>query len=121
VPQVLVSGATIQCTHGGVARLSGGDSRLTVSDNGAITSGMEVGISFAPASPTVITPCNFKLPNGTPSPCSATVAATAGISTMLAVGGTPVLLDTASGVATNTPPANWKVAGPGQTILSSAS
>jgi hypothetical protein len=117
MPQVLVSGATIQCTHGGVARLSSGDARLSVSENGAITSGMEAGISFAPGSPAVITPCSFTT-GGNPSPCSATQAATAGISTLLAVGGTAVLLDTATGIATNTPPANWKVMNPGQTLLS---
>jgi hypothetical protein len=112
MPQVLVSGATIQCTHGGVSSLMGGDARLTVSEKGAITSGMEVGISFAPGTPAVIIPCNFK------TPCSATVAAIAGISTMLAVGGMPVLLDTATGIATNAAPATWKVASPGQTLLS---
>jgi hypothetical protein len=120
MPQVLVAGATIQCTHFGLARLTGGDARLSVSNNGAITSGMEVGISFAPGSPAVITPCNFNT-GGNPSPCSATLAATAGFSTILAVGGTPVLLDTATGVATNTPPATWKVANPGQTLLSTNS
>jgi hypothetical protein len=117
MPQVLVSGATIQCTHRGTARLTGGDLRLNVSGNGAIVSGMEVGISFAPGSPAVIIPCNFNT-GGSPSPCSATVAAISGISTLLSIAGKPVLLDTASGVATNKPPAQWTVADPGQTKLS---
>jgi hypothetical protein len=120
MPQILVAGATIQCTHGGIASLSGGDPRLSISGNGTITSGMEVGISFAPGSPAVASPCPFTDPkSGSRSPCSATVAATAGISTQLSVGNAPALLDQATGLVTNPsdPSAKWSVASAGQTLL----
>jgi hypothetical protein len=121
--QVLVAGATLQCKHNGQLRLSGGDSRLSVSGSGAITFGMEAGLSFAIGSPGVTTPCPFPDPkSGAPSPCAATLPATTGISILLAVGGTPVLLDNAAGNAVNQgdPAATWSVASAGQTLLSAS-
>jgi hypothetical protein len=121
--QVLVDGATIQCTHKGQVRLSGGDTRLSVSGKGAITSGMETGHSFAPGSPGVIAPCPFPDPkSGSPSPCVATLPATAGTARLLAVGGIPVLLDSAAGNATNPgdPSAKWTVAAAGQNLLTAS-
>jgi len=107
MPQMLVTGATIKCPHQGMAPVSGGDSRLAVSGNGAITSGMEVGIT--------LTGCTF--PTSTPGalPC-VSQAATAGLSTLLAVGGLPVLLDSATGLTSNA--VNWTVVDPGQQLLS---
>lgn len=118
--QPLVDGAIIQCTHSGQAKLSGGDTRLSVSGNGAITFGMEAGISFAPGSPAVVSPCPFTDPKtSAPSPCAATLPATKGSSTVLQVGGVPVLLDGASGMTTNPsdPSAQWSVVSAGQTLL----
>jgi hypothetical protein len=113
MPLVVVEGGTLKCSHQAQARLPSGDARLAVSGNGAVTLGMEVGIAF----PT----CPFKDPkSGSPSPCSATMAATAGSSGILAVGNRPVLLDTAGGIATNPsdPSATWSVADAGQQLLS---
>jgi hypothetical protein len=121
--QVLVAGGILQCSHQGQVKLSGGDARLNVSGQGAITFGMEVGISFAPGSPGMVSPCPFTDPkSGSPSPCTATMAAISGSSTLLTVGGTPVLLDSANGIATNTadPSATWKVSNAGQTLMSSS-
>ncbi len=120
MPLVIVQGGIVQCSHKGQARLLSGDSRLAVSGNGAVTAGMEAGISFAPGSPAVIVPCPFPDPkSGSPSPCTATSAATAGAATLLAVGGTPVLLATAAGLAINSgdPSATWSVSNAGQTLL----
>jgi hypothetical protein len=120
MPLVIVQGGTIQCSHKGQARLPTGDSRLSVFGNGAVTAGMEVGISFAPGSPTAVVPCPFPDPKtGSPSPCTATTAATGGSSTILAVGNQPVLLETGSGLATNLgdPKASWSVADAGQGLL----
>ena len=110
--QVVVAGAIIQCSHGGKAQLPKGDNRLQISNKPVVTAGQEVGISFAAT-------CPFKTNSG-PSPCSATVAASAGKSTLLVIGGTGVLLDNATGQATNAndPSANWKVSDAGQTLLS---
>jgi hypothetical protein len=121
MPQVLVAGATIQCSHKGTARLPNGDARLQVAGQPAVTAGMEAGISFAPGAPTVITPCPLQTTTTppAPSPCTATVVATAGISAILIIGGAGVLLDTATGPATNAndPGATWSVLDAGQTLL----
>ena len=43
---VLVKGAVVKCTHSGQLKLSKGDTRLTVDGNGAVTQGMEAGLTF---------------------------------------------------------------------------
>jgi hypothetical protein len=121
--QMLVAGGIIQCSHKGQLKMSEGDSRLTVSGNGAITFGMESGLSFAPGSPGIVSPCPFTDPkSGSPSPCASTLPAIAGQATLLTIGGTPVLLDNATGQATNPsdPSATWSVASAGQSLLSTS-
>jgi hypothetical protein len=113
VPNVLVAGATLKCSHQGTASLSSGSDKLGVSGNGAILSGSEVGLSFAG--------CTAQTPTGGPSPCTTAAPATAGASTVLTVGGLPVLLDTAQGMTANPTPANiapWSVGNAGQQVLS---
>ncbi len=46
---VVVQGAVIKCQHGGQMRLLTGDARLVVGQNGAVTSGMEAGLTFGSA------------------------------------------------------------------------
>jgi hypothetical protein len=121
--QVIVDGAMMQCSHKGQLKMSGGDTRLSVSGNGAITFGMEAGLSFAPGSPGVLSPCPFTDPkSGSPSPCASTLPATGGTATLLSVGGKPVLLEGAAGKATNPsdPSATWSFASPGQSLLSTS-
>ncbi|MFF7534707.1 hypothetical protein ACIP6Q_27770 [Streptomyces bobili] len=68
----------------------------------------------------MVTPCPIRTPDGSaPLPCSIVVPASpAGLSKKLAVGGRPVLLDTATGITVSSPaPGTWSVADPGQTIL----
>jgi hypothetical protein len=129
MPHVVVAGiagATIQCSHGGTAHLPKGDNRLQISNNPAVTSGQEIGISFMPGAPTVVAPCLHTMPSASgtaPAPCSATQAATAGISALLVIGDAGVLLDNASGLTTNPDPAEqgkakWSISNAGQTLLS---
>ena len=121
MPQVLVDGATLKCTHAGVLSLSGGNAKLSVDGKGAITAGMEVGLSFAMGKPGVIVPCPVKDPkSGAPTPCHIDAPATAGISALLEVDAAGVLLDNAQGPALNdsTGPAPWSVADAGQAALS---
>jgi len=122
MPNVVVVGGVIQCSHKGTITLSSGDNRLEISSAAALTAGMEVGLSFAPGAPGVLVPCPFPAPSGPPgsSPCAATIKATAGISAQLTVGGLGVLLDNASGQATNPndPSATWSIAQAGQTLVS---
>ncbi len=121
MPDVVVSGGIIECSHGGQIKLSGGSSQLEVSAAQAITFGLEAGLSFAPGAPGVVSPCP-KLTTTTPpspSPCTSSPA-TAGVSTLLVIGGVGVLLDNANGLAVNAvdPSATWSIASSGQTLLS---
>jgi len=124
MPMVLVKGAIIQCTHGGQLQLSAGDSRLTVGDNGAITSGMEAGLTFgSPTSPVsgMLSPCSAQTPT-TPSTFVAcvTAPAVAGVSKKLTVGNVPVLLDSATGsTVSGAGPGKWSVSSAGQIKLES--
>jgi hypothetical protein len=115
--KVVVAGAVLACSHQGQAKVTTGSSQLKVDSNAVVVSGQEVGVSFA-SGPGVVTPCPYAT-NAGPSPCTATVAATAGVSTNLKVGGLGVLLDTATGSAINAndPNASWKVSDPGQSKL----
>jgi hypothetical protein len=124
MPNVVVAGGVIQCSHNGLIQFSGGARQLQVSGSGAITSGMEAKLSFASGSPGVATPCP-KVTSSTPpapSPCTSSPA-TAGVSTLLTVGGVGVLLASAQGPCVNAvdPSAKWKIASPGETLLSVAS
>jgi hypothetical protein len=115
---VVVAGATLKCSHGGQLKLSTGDSRLEVDGSGAVTSGMESGLAFAPGAPGVIAPCPITTPAGAPSPCSSTAPATKGTSSKLYVGEMPVLLDDAGGQTINAvSPGTWSVADAGQSKL----
>jgi hypothetical protein len=115
---VLTVGAIIKCTHGGMCKLSQGNSKLTVSGNAVITSGMEAGISFA-GGPNVTVPCTFATGAG-PSPCTATgPSLPSGVATKLLVDGMGALLAGASGQNVNAqdPSAQWSVVSAGQTLL----
>jgi hypothetical protein len=118
----LVEGAVIKCPHGGQAKLTSGDSKFKIGGSAVITSGQEVGISFgafnAPPTPDQPSPCSINN-MGAPTPCSGTLAATAGMSMKLKVGGAPALLDTATGMVPNatTGPAPWTVVSAGQTLM----
>jgi hypothetical protein len=116
---VVVSGGVLSCAHQGQLRLSGGDGRLSVDGNGAVLSGMEVGLSFAPGAPGVITPCPIQSAGGSPAPCAGTVAASSGVSAKLTVGSLGVLLDSAGGNVPNPQlgTATWSVASAGQATL----
>ena len=125
MPNVVVVGGIIQCSHGGMIKLASGSDQLEIAGAAALTSGMEAGFSFQTGEPGVlVTPCPAETPAGSPSPCTATLPATTGVSTQLTVGGPGVLLDNASGLTLNTggavpPPAfTWSVAEAGQTLIS---
>ena len=124
MPNVVVAGGFIQCSHGGRIQFSSGASQLQVSGSGAITSGMEARLSFAQHAPGVKVPCP-KMTTSTPpaaSPCTSSPA-TAGVSTLLTVGGVGVLLSSARGPCANPADqsAKWSIAPPGETVLSVAS
>lgn len=115
MPNVLVEGAVLKCSHGGTATLANGDQRLKISTKSVITSGQETAASFAST-------CPFQTSSTPPvkSPCTNAMAASKGISTLLKIGDVGVLLHTATGQATNPndPTATWSVQDDGQTLLS---
>ena|SRR5918993_5180395 len=114
---VVVLGGIIKCSHGGKAILTSGDSRLDVASKNVVLQGQEAGVSFAAGTPM----CPVQTPSGVPSPCTATIAATSGVSTKITVGGFGALLDTAQGNATNAqdPSATWSIDDAGQDKLES--
>ncbi|WP_030760464.1 hypothetical protein [Streptomyces griseus] len=120
---VLVQGAIIQCTHQGRLELAGGDPRVSVRGRGVVLAGKEGGLVFGSAAapvPGMVSPCAATTPAGVPQPCAVTPATPDGWSRKLTVGGSPVLLATASGVtASGQGPGRWTVADPGQTLLES--
>jgi hypothetical protein len=127
MPNVVVAGGVIKCSHSGQIQFSGGASQLQVNGSGAITFGMEANLSFASGAPGVTSPCPEMTkppPPATPvpSPCTS-LPATAGVATLLTVGGAGVLLSSAQGPCTNPvdPSATWSIASPGETVLSVAS
>ena len=124
MPNVVVAGGIIQCSHGGQVQFSGGSSQLQISGAGAITFGMEAGLSYAPGSPGLTAPCPEMTSTTppSPSPCT-TLPATAGVSTLLTIGGVGVLLSDAQGQCINLadPSASWSIAAAGETIVSVAS
>jgi hypothetical protein len=121
MPNVVVAGGVIQCSHTGQIKFSSGSSKLQVNGAGAITFGMEAGLSFASGSPGVISPCTevTKTTPPSPSPCTSSPA-TAGVSTIVAIRGAGVLLGNAQGLCVNLadPLAKWSIASPGETLLS---
>ena len=114
MPFVVVRNGQVQCSHGGVATLTAGNAKLRAGGQPVVVSGQEAGISFAATS----VPCPHTS-GMNPSPCTATLAAVAGVSLKLTVDGLGVLLDTANGNATNAndPAATWSVLSAGQNIL----
>ncbi len=125
MPKIVVGGGFLKCSHGGLTKLSKGNSKLTIGGAAAVTSGMETGYSFlpttAPPTPDQPAPCT-QMTSTTPpapSPCSATSPATGGISSKITVGGAGVLLDTATGPAVNPadPSAKWTISDAGETKM----
>jgi hypothetical protein len=116
MPNVVVAGGVIQCSHGSQLQFPGGAPQLQVSGSGAITFGMEAGLKFASGTP----PCTGKPPMNLP--CTS-LPATGGVSTLLTVGGAGVLLSSAQGLCMNLSDASakWSIASPGETVLSVAS
>lgn len=126
MPQVVVAGGIIQCSHGGQIQFSGGADQLEVGGAKAITFGEEAGLSFQVGSPGVVVPCPWTNNTTTPptlSPCTSSLSAVAGVSTLLTIGGVGVLLNNATGSATNSsdPSASWSITNAGQTLLSADS
>ena len=123
--RILVNGAVVKCNHSGQLKLSKGDTRLTVDGKGAVLLGMEAGLTFgSPTAPVagMLAPCSAQMPSPPAPPLTyvpcVTSPAIAGQAVKLAVGGKPVLLDSARGVTVSgAGPGTWSVAQAGQQKL----
>lgn len=121
---VLVKGAVLKCSHGGQLKLADGDVRLTVDGKGAVTLGMEAGLTFgSPSAPVsgMVAPCSAQTPSTPPTfvPC-VTSPAFSGQARLLALGGKPALLGNARGTTVSgAGPGTWSVAQAGQSTLDS--
>jgi hypothetical protein len=111
---VVVKGASLACSHQGSATVLSVSSRLTVGGQGVLLDGKESGLDFAGCTnQTTSSPSS-------PAPCVSD-AATAGMAGRLTVGGTAVLLASATGSThPKVAPAavgTWNVNGAGQSKL----
>lgn len=123
---VVVQGAVITCPHGGKLQLLTGDARLVVGQDGAVTSGMEAGLTFGSPQVTVpgmVSPCTAATTTTPPTfvPCVTAATLPSGLATKLTVGNLAVLLDSASGPTTSgAGPGTWSVSDAGQQKLEAA-
>jgi len=100
---VLVDGVEIQCLHGGKAKITPSQTALKVGGKAAI---LKTDLEKA-----LITGCGL-----TPKPCAKMDTITAGVSTVLKVNGTPVMLASVQGKTDQEP---ILLLSNGQTVLDS--
>jgi len=127
MPNVVVEGGFLECSHGGKTKITSGNQKLKINNSAVVTLSMEVGYAFqpfgSPPTPDNPAPCPIQTTSTPPvsTPCTATLAATTGISTKITVDGLGVLLDSASGNTMNvTSPGTWSISSAGQTVLREA-
>jgi hypothetical protein len=107
MPTVLNAGASLMCIHGGKVQLSPSQHLLVAGGQPVLVQGDLEGkpISNCPiAGPGIV-------------PCATIVSMLVGAATKLTVGGKPVLLETATGITSSSPPGTFQVVSAGQTEL----
>lgn len=113
MPLVLNASAVIRCVHGtGVVRPVPSQQRLKVDGQPVLLLTDLIGAPIAGCT-------NNDPPRGI-LPCLTVVSVTAGQARKLTVGGVPVLLDSASGVTSSTPPGIFSVSSAGQSKVSAS-
>ena len=119
MPEVLVVGGTVDCSHMGSGPITSGSSKLTVGGMAAVVSGQEESVPFiAPICP------QLNPAQTSPAPCTMTKAATmGGVSTKLTVVGKGAILSNAKGLTDNSvwPTSTWSVSKAGQSKLTVSS
>ncbi|GAB2686976.1 hypothetical protein [Nocardia thraciensis] len=102
----LTANATVICSHGGAVHPIPSRSLCTAGGSAVLVLPDLIG---AP-----ITGCGQPPPA---VPCTLTVSVVRGASPLTAIGGVPVLLDTAVGVTNGVPPGTFSVVAAGQTVV----
>ena len=106
MPNILTTGSTVKCAHGGTVTLKASQTKLTIDGQPAL---LALDLVGAP-----IPDCPIKPAPGV-APCLAVTSVIAGTATTVIIDKMPVLLDTATGLTNGVPqPAPWKVISAGQ-------
>lgn len=108
MPRVLTAAAQIACAHQGLVQLRASQQTTAVDGSPLLVVGDLAGAPIAG--------CTLA-PGPNTKPCTAIATMTVGAATLLAVGGVPALLDTATGVTDSVPIGTWSVQSAGQTLL----
>jgi hypothetical protein len=118
MPTPVAAGGAFKCTNSGTGTFTGGSSRLTVGGAAVLVLGQEASQTFLPLSCTAVAPGT-----GNPAPCATTQAAVpGGASSKLTIGGTGVLLESATGLTDNAVvPSTWSITAAGQSKLTVSS
>lgn len=114
ISAVLTTTSSLICGHDGRVTLRAGHRRLVVDGRPVVR------LADLPGSP--ISGCTNVNTNDGQVPCLAVVSVTAGVSGVLTVGGSRVLLATATGLTNGSlkgVPSTWRVSSAGQTLLES--
>ena len=106
---VLTTASQLICPHSGTLVLTAARRLLTVDGQPVIVESDLRAATFTPGS--------CKNVGGNLTPCTNISSVTAGLSSMLSVGGEAVTLDTVQGLTNSTPPAPFQVVTAGQTKL----
>ena len=111
MPPVVTVTGVLTCIHQGRASPVPGQVKLTVAGQPVLvgTDLLSAPIAGCVNLPTQALPSNV--------PCALTVGAPQGASTVLKVDGVGVLLVSAGGATTSSPPGRWTVTTPGQTVV----
>jgi hypothetical protein len=109
---VLNGDAVIRCSHGGTVRAVASQQALKLDGKPALV--------LADLLAATISDCPNRDPRAGLLPCLLITSVIAGSATKLKAGGQPVVLDSAQGVTSSTPPGTFSVSSAGQTKVSAS-
>ena len=107
-PAVLTTSSTLKCVHGGTLQVQASTSQLSAGGSPTL---VEADVLAA-----TVSGCSNTNAAAGQMPC-VTVTVLAGQSTNLTVAGQAVLLESATGLTSSTPPGTWQVSSAGQSVL----
>ncbi len=111
MPAVLTTDSKIKCAHGGTVVVQASTRSLTAGGSPVLVQ--------ADLLAATVSNCSNTNAQAGQTPCLKVTSITAGVSTTLAVGGLPVMLESAQGLTNATPPlpVMWQVSSAAQTVL----
>ena len=106
--KVITEAAKVICPHGGTITFTASQQLLQIDDKAVLVQGDEATVS--------ISGCTTTNASAGQAPC-VTITLLAGMATSVTVSEKPVLLETATGLTSSTPPGKWSVVSAGQIKL----